>query len=85
MLPFDPLLEVDIGFVTDCSFIEFPPKVCSFAFEEERIGTIGPTVSSATFPCGAINASACGFNASAPVADESGLDEFDVADKVVEL
>lgn len=85
MLPFDPLLEVDIAFVTDCSFIGFPPKVCSFAFEEERIGTFGPTVSSAASPCGGIDAPACETDASAPTADESGVNAVDVTDKFVEL
>ena len=59
--------------------------VCSFAFEEERIGTFGPTVPSATSPCGGISAPACGADASAPTGDESGFNAVDVADRFVEL
>lgn len=56
MLPLDPLLEFDIGLATVCVIIGVSLEVCPCAFEDERIGTAGPTVPSAAFPCASVDA-----------------------------
>ena len=49
MLPFDPLLEIDIGSTTDFSGIGTVSKDEIFALEDERNGTVGTF--SVSFPC----------------------------------
>ena len=51
MLPFDPFLDNDIGSSVDFSTIGVVPKVCVFAVEDDRIGTLGADPPSANFSC----------------------------------
>lgn len=84
MLPFDPLLETDIGSATVFSGIGIVSKDETFALEDERIGTLGTP--SAGFPSGSEKAALSGFVSFAVfAADEDRSGRFDVADGVGEL